>query len=140
MNRRDGLALDEDMKNKPEAAQDIDDYIARFPTDVQRILEKIRETIAKAAPDAAETIKYGMPTFTLEGNLVHFAAFKKHIGVFPPVKGDENFSKETSVYEGPKGNFRFPLDAPIPYGLVRKIVKLRIKENLERAQAKTKKR
>jgi uncharacterized protein YdhG (YjbR/CyaY superfamily) len=128
------------MSTQQTPAKDIDDYIAGFPPDVRDILQKIRTTIKRAAPDAQETIKYGMPTFTLEGNLVHFAAFKKHIGFFPPVRGDEEIKKEASVYEGPKGNLRFPLDAPIPYTLIGKAVKLRAKENLERGRAKAKKR
>jgi uncharacterized protein YdhG (YjbR/CyaY superfamily) len=128
------------MSNKQQAPKDIDEYIAGFPAEVQRILEKIRTTIKKAAPDAQETIKYGMPTFTLNGSLVHFAAFKKHIGLFPPIKGDENLKKEVSVYEGEKGNLKFPLDAPIPYALIGKVVKQRVKESLERAQAKRPKR
>ncbi len=128
------------MTIKRMPPKDIDEYIGGFPTDVREILEQIRTTIKRAAPDAAETIKYGMPTFTLEGNLVHFAAFKKHIGFFPPTKGDAEFNKEASVYAGEKGNLRFPLDAPMPYGLIAKVVKLRVKENLERAQAKGNKR
>ncbi len=128
------------MSTKPKAPLDIDEYIAGFPADVREILETIRTTIKKAAPDAQETIKYGMPTVTLEGNLVHFAAFKNHIGFFPPVKGDDKFTKEASPYRGPKGNLRFALDAPIPYALIGKAVKLRVTENLERAKAKAKKR
>jgi uncharacterized protein YdhG (YjbR/CyaY superfamily) len=128
------------MSTKQKAPKDIDEYIAGFPTDVREILEKIRTTIKRAAPDAEETIKYGMPTFTLEGNLVYFAAFKKHIGLFPPTKGDAKFKNAASVYEGAKGNLRFPLDAPIPHALIRKVVKLRVKENLERARAKGQKR
>ena len=128
------------MTTKRKPPKDIDEYIGGFPTDVREILEQIRTTIKRAAPDAAETIKYGMPTFTLEGNLVHFAAFKKHIGFFPPTKGDAEFKNEASVYEGEKGSLRFPLDAPIPYGLIGKVVKLRVKENLERAQARGNKR
>lgn len=118
------------------APKDIDDYIADFPDDVREILEKIRRTIRKAAPAAEETIKYGMPTFLLEGNLVHFAAFKKHIGLFPPVKADAAFKKKLAVYEGPKGNLKFPLDQPIPYALIGRVVKLRIKENRRRAEAR----
>ena len=128
------------MSTKQKAPLDIDEYIAGFPTEIQQILEKIRATIRRAAPDAQETIKYGMPTFILEGNMVHFAAFKKHIGLFPPTKGDEEFKKKASPYEGPKGNLRFPLDAPIPYALIGKVVKLRVRENLERARAGGKKR
>jgi uncharacterized protein YdhG (YjbR/CyaY superfamily) len=126
------------MPKKPP--KDIDEYIAGVPTDVREILEKIRTTIKTAAPDAQETIKYAMPTFTLDGNLVHFAAFKKHIGLFPPVKGDQKLKKQLSVYEGEKGSLRFPLDAPIPYDLIAKVVKVRVKEDMQRAKAKLKKR
>ena len=97
-------------------------------------------TIRKAAPDAEETIKYQMPTFTLKGNLVHFAAFKKHIGFYPVPTGIEKFKNELSVYESGKGSVQFPLDKPIPYGLISKIVKFRVKENLGRAAAKWKKK
>ena len=122
------------------APKDIDEYIAGFANDVQEILEKIRMTIRKAAPDAEETISYQIPTFTLKGNyLVYFAAYKKHIGLYPAPRGIEKFKKELSVYEGGKGTVRFPLDKPIPFGLIRRIVKFRIKENLERAKAKGKK-
>ena len=124
-------------KIKPK---NIDEYIASFPKDIQEILEKIRMTIRKAAPDAQETIKYGMPTFTLKGNLVYFAAFKEHIGFYPPVKGMEKFRKELSAYEGPKGSLQFPLDKPIPYHLIGEIVSFRVKENLEKAEAKGKKK
>jgi uncharacterized protein YdhG (YjbR/CyaY superfamily) len=116
----------------------IDQYIAGFPPHVQEVLQKIRATIGKAAPGAKETIKYHMPTFTLNGNLVYFAAFKNHIGFYPPVTGDEKLKKELSVYEGPKGSLKFPLDKPIPYDLVRRIVKIRVTENLEKAKAKGK--
>ena len=129
------------MRTKPMAAKDIDGYIANFPNEVQIILEKIRITIKKAAPDAQETIGYQMPAFALKGHLVYFAAFKSHIGFYPPVAGgDDKFKKEKSVYEGPKGNLRFPLDQPVPYTLIGKIVKLRVKENLARAELNRKKR
>lgn len=124
------------MKTSPKS---IDAYIAGYPPDVQEILEKIRLTIRKAAPDGQETIKYKMPTFTLKGNLVYFAAFKKHIGFYPPPTGMANFKNELSVYAGPKGSLKFPLDKPIPYALISKIVKFRVKENLERAKAKQEK-
>ena len=97
-------------------------------------------TIRKVAPDAEETIKYQMPTFTLKGNLVHFAAFKKHIGFYPVPSGIEEFKDELSVYEGGKGSVRFPLDQPIPFGLISRIVAFRVKENLEKAAAKGKKK
>ena len=129
------------MRTDQEVPKTIDEYIARFPPQVQEILEKIRQTVRKAAPGAEETIKYGMPTFTLNGNLVYFAAFKKHIGFYPPTAArDARFKKELSVYKGPKGSLRFPLDEPIPYGLISRIVKQRVKENLARAKAGEKKR
>ncbi len=128
------------MKTDQTAPRNIDDYIAGFPENIQAILEKIRTTIRKAAPNAEQTIKYRMPTFTLKGNLVHFAAFKKHIGFFPTPTGIEKYKKELSAYKGAKGSVQFPLDKPIPYGLIGKIVKFRVKENLERAEAKAKKK
>ena len=128
------------MKTKPSAPTTIDEYIAGFPPDVQAILQKIRATIRKAAPQAEETIKYQMPTFTLHGNLVHFAAFKNHIGFYPVPTGIEAFKRELSVYKGGKGSIQFPLDQPIPYGLISKIVKFRVKENLAKAAAKGKKK
>jgi uncharacterized protein YdhG (YjbR/CyaY superfamily) len=128
------------MKTNQTAPKTIDAYIAGFPPDVQEILEKIRLTIRKAAPGAEEAIKYQMPTFTLHGNLVHFAAFKSHIGFYPVPTGIEKFKKELAAYEGGKGSVQFPLDQPIPYGLIRKIVKFRVKENLAKAKAKQKKK
>ncbi len=128
------------MRTDQTAPKTIDEYIAGFPQDVQEILEKIRMTIRNAAPDAEEAIKYQMPTFTLNGNLVHFAAFKKHIGFYPVPSGIEAFKNELSVYEGGKGTVRFPLDEPIPFDLIGRIVEFRVKENLERAEAKEKKR
>lgn len=125
---------------KTAAPRDIDAYIAGFPPDVQKILQKVRKTIQKAAPDAEETIKYQIPTFALNGNLVHFAAFKNHIGFYPAPRGKEIFKKELSAYEGGKGTVRFPLDQPIPYDLISRIVKFRVEENLGRAASKTKKK
>ena len=122
------------------SVKNIDDYIAAFPKDTQTVLKKLRATIRKAAPKAEETINYQIPTFTLQGNLVHFAAFKNHIGFYPTPSGIEKFKEELSVYEGAKGSVKFPLDKPMPYALVTKIVKFRVKENLERAEAKSKKK
>jgi uncharacterized protein YdhG (YjbR/CyaY superfamily) len=113
----------------------IDDYIASCSPEVQAILEKIRLTVKKAAPDARETISYKMPTFILSGVVVHFAAFKKHIGLFPPVRGDAGLEKAVAPYAGEKGNLRFPLDRPIPYGLIERIVKLKVRQNLSKAAA-----
>ncbi|MBI1763424.1 MAG: DUF1801 domain-containing protein [Acidobacteria bacterium] len=128
------------MRTNQSAPNNIDEYIARFPTEVQEKLEKIRRTIRQAAPDAAEAIKYQMPTFVLKGNLVHFAAFKNHLGFYPAPSGIEEFKDELSVYEGAKGSVRFPLDQPVPLGLIHKIVQFRVKQNLAKAAAKAKKR
>lgn len=128
------------MRKGQKAPKDIDEYIAGFPTDIQQILKKIRMTIKKAAPAAEEAIKYQMPTFTLKGNLVHFAAFKEHIGFYPTPSGTEEFRRELSVYKGGKGSVRFPLHEPIPLDLITRIVKFRVKEALERAEVKAKKR
>jgi len=98
-----------------------------------------RSTIREAAPDAEETIKYRMPTFTLNGNLVHFAAFKRHIGFYPVPTGIEKFKKELSVYEMGKGSVQFPLDEPIPFDLISRIVRFRVEENLKKAASKGKK-
>jgi uncharacterized protein YdhG (YjbR/CyaY superfamily) len=127
------------MENKKVGFTSIDEYIATFPEEIQKILEEIRATIKAAAPDAEEKISYQMPTFTLKGNLVHFAAFKRHIGFYPVPTGIEKFKKELSVYEGAKGSVKFPLDKPIPYELISKIVKFRVKENLKKAETKGKK-
>lgn len=115
---------------------DIDKYIAGFSKDTQEILEKLRATIRKAAPEAEETINYGIPTLTLKGNLVHFAAFKNHIGFYPAPSGIEVFKKDLSAYEGAKGSIKFPIDKPLPFDLISKIVKFRVKENLEKAETK----
>jgi uncharacterized protein YdhG (YjbR/CyaY superfamily) len=111
----------------------IDAYIAAFPPDVRAILEAIRQTVRDAAPDAQETIKYDMPTFTLNGNLVYFGAFKTHIGFYPPVEG---FEEELAAYSVGKGAIRFPLDQPVPTDLIRRIVLQRVRENEEKVAAK----
>ena len=128
------------MKTNATTPKDIDEYIARFPRDVQEKLEQIRKTVRKAAPDAEEAISYQIPTFTLHGNLVHFAAFKEHIGFYPAPRGNEQFRQELSAYEGGKGTVRFPLDKPIPFDLITKMVKFRVEEDVKRAEAKRKKR
>ena len=119
-------------------AKTIDEYIAEFPKDVQAHLKKIRTTIKKAAPKAQEKISYRIPTFFQDGNLVFFAAFKNHISVYPAPRGAPEFKQELSAYEGGKGTAQFPLGKPIPYGLITRIVKFRLKENLARAAAKKK--
>jgi uncharacterized protein YdhG (YjbR/CyaY superfamily) len=129
------------MRSNPTAPKNIDQYIAGFPNNVQEILEQVRMTIRQAAPGAEETISYQIPTFTLKGKyLVYFAAYQKHIGLYPAPRGVEKFRKELSLYEGGKGTVRFPLDKPIPFGLIKRIVKFKVKENLERAKAKPKKK
>ena len=128
------------MSPKHMAPKNIDEYIAGFPPDIREKLEKVRATIRDAAPQAAEKISYQIPTFALKGNLVHFAAFKNHIGFYPTSSGIEKFKDELSEYAMTKGAVRFPLDSPIPFDLISRIVKARVMENLERAEAKKKKK
>jgi uncharacterized protein YdhG (YjbR/CyaY superfamily) len=116
--------------------ESIDSYIAGFPSKVQSILKKIRSTVRKAAPDAKEKISYRMPAFFQDGVLIYFAGFKNHIGVFPPVRGDAKLMKDLAPYRGPKGNLKFPLDEPMPYDLIRRIVMSRLKEREEKVGAK----
>lgn len=108
----------------------INEYISSFPQDMQKLLEQMRTTIHQAAPDAQEAISYGLATFKQNGNLVHFGAFKNHIGFYPAPRGIEAFKKELSAYDGDKGTVRFSLDKPLPLDLVTKIVKFRVTENL----------
>jgi len=124
------------MATGRKAPKSIDEYIAAFSPEVQAILERVRLTISNAAPGAQETISYQIPTFTLHGALVYFAAFKNHIGFYPPVKGDARLEKAISSYAGEKGNLRFPLDQPIPYSLIERIVKFRVRQNLAKAAAR----
>lgn len=118
------------MKSEEIIPETIDEYIAGFPPPVQEILERIRVTVREAAPEAQERISYRMPTFTLKGNLVHFAAFEKHIGLYPTPTGIETFKDELSRYKTGKGSVQFPLDEPIPYDLIRRIVAFRVEEKL----------
>lgn len=120
-------------------AQNIDEYIAGFPQNFQKLLTAMRTTIGKAAPGAEEAIKYGLPTFVLQGNLVHFGAFKNHIGFYPAPAGIEEFKKELAAYEQSKGAIRFPIDKPLPLTLIGNIVKFRVAQNLAKAKEKTKK-
>lgn len=124
------------MLSSKQKFQIIDEYIKTFPKDIQKILESVRQTIKNAAPGAEETINYQIPTFKLNGNLVHFAAFKNHIGFYPTPSGQKAFQKELSIYKSGKGSVQFPIDKPMPLSLIQKIVKHRVKENL----AKTKKK
>ncbi len=117
------------MKAVSAIPESIDEYIATFPQEVQATLEKLRQTIRKAAPDAIEKISYQMPTFYLNGNLVHFAAFKNHIGFYPAPSGITAFQDELKKYKTSKGAIQFPIDAVIPHALVNKIVAFRVKEN-----------
>ena len=124
------------MKTSQALPLNIDEYIAGFSPAVQAILQNIRTTIREAAPDAEERISYQMPTFYLKGNLVHFAAFQKHIGFYPIPTGIKKFEKELSVYHMGKGSVQFPLDKPISYELISRIVKFRVKENLAKGKSK----
>ena len=116
----------------------VDEYISSFPKETQKILKEIRATIKAAAPDAEEKISYQMPTFFLKGNLIHFAAYKNHIGIYPTPNGIETFKKELSKYKGAKGSVRLPIDEPMPLKLISRIVKFRVAENLKKAKAKEK--
>ncbi len=117
----------------------IDAYIASFPASTQNLLQQMRSTITNAAPKAEEAISYGMPTFKLQGNLVHFAGYKSHIGFYPAPSGIEAFADELKKYKTSKGAIQFPIDEKLPLALVTKIVKFRVKENLSKAAAKNKK-
>ncbi len=116
----------------------IDEYIAGFPPSVRPILNKVRATIRRAAPRATEAIKYRLPTFMLHGNLVHFGAFKKHLGFYATPTGNAQFRTELAAYQGAKGSVQFPFDRPIPYGLITRMVRFRMEENTARAGAKQK--
>lgn len=122
------------MATPKKQLKTIDEYIAIFPKNVQDILEKLRRVIRESAPEAEETINYGIPTFKLNGNLVHFAAFKNHIGFYPTPSAIVAFKKELAPYKQAKGSVQFPIDKPIPFDLVKKIVDYRVKENESRSQ------
>jgi uncharacterized protein YdhG (YjbR/CyaY superfamily) len=124
------------MENKKIVVTTIDQYISDFPKDIQDILQRVRETIKSAAPDATETIKYAMPTFLLYGNLIHFAAYKNHIGVYPVPSGDDKFNQEVAPFIKSKGTLQFPLDKPIPYDLIKKTVAFRIMDTQKKAATK----
>jgi len=118
----------------------IDEYIATFPENIQKILQELRAVIQTSAPDATEKISFQMPTFFLNGNLVHFAAFKHHIGFYPAPRGIEAFAQELAIYEGAKGSIRFPIDQPLPLELIGRIVKYRVADNLKNAEIKKSKK
>lgn len=127
------------MQNNPVGFTSIDEYIATFPEDVQKILSQLRAVIQAAAPEATEKISYQMPTFDLHGNLIHFAAFKNHIGLYPTPSGIEAFQQELSPYKSAKGSIRFPIDQPLPFELISKIVHYRVAENLQKTEQKSRK-
>ena len=129
------------MKSKKAGFKSIDEYIATFPEETQKLLEKVQATIKAAAPDAQEKISYQIATFELNGRiLVHFAGWKTHIGMYPIPSGSEAFNKEVSKYKGAKSSLNFPIDKPLPLKLISKIVKLRIADNLEKAEIKSSKK
>jgi uncharacterized protein YdhG (YjbR/CyaY superfamily) len=131
--KRKNVAIMDAITAKPNT---IDDYISAFPKDVQEILEQVRTTIKNAAPTAEEAISYAIPTFKLNGNLVHFAAFKNHIGFYPTPMGVEEFKEELSIYKEGKGSVQFPLDKPMPLDLITRMVKFRVAKNLSKAAKK----
>ena len=121
---------------KPQKPSDIDGYISQFSPDMQIVLEQVRETIRQTAPEAKEIISYQMPAFKQHGILVYFAAWKNHMGLYPPISGDKALEKAVEKYAGPKGNLQFPLNEPMPLKLIERIVKLRVKQDNEKAAAK----
>lgn len=122
------------MENKEVGFRSIDEYIGTFPEDIQKILGGLRTTIKAAAPEAEEKISYQMPTFFLNGNLIHFAAYKNHIGLYPTPSGIEAFKRELSMYPGAKGSVKLPIDKPLPLKLIARIVKFRVAENLKKGK------
>jgi uncharacterized protein YdhG (YjbR/CyaY superfamily) len=126
------------MTTGDAAPRTMDEYIASFPPHVQEILQTIRQTIRRAAPEAAETISYRMPAFKQNGILLYFAAFKNHIGLYPPIRGDAALIKAVAPYAGEKGNLRFPLDRPIPYDLIERIARLKVQQDRAKSPAKKK--
>lgn len=128
------------MERRKAGHGSIDEYIALFPDDIQRTLQGLRATVRAAAPDAQEKISYGIPTFALNGNLVHFAAFEKHIGFYPTSSGILAFKRELASYELAKGTVRFPIGRPLPLKLISRIVRFRVAENLKCAEKRPKKR
>jgi uncharacterized protein YdhG (YjbR/CyaY superfamily) len=128
------------MKTIASEPRDIDEYIAGFPAGVRAILQRVRTTIARAAPLATEAIKYRLPTFVLHGNLIHFGAFRTHLGLYATPSGHAAFRRELAAYKSGKGSVQFPLDQPIPYALIARIVKFRVQENTAKSRPKAKAR
>jgi uncharacterized protein YdhG (YjbR/CyaY superfamily) len=119
---------------KPEIPKSIDDHISQFPPETRRLLQQVRETIKAVAPEAIETISYGIPTFQLHGNLVHFAGYAQHIGFYPGSSGIREFAGKLTAYKTSKGTVQFPLDKPIPFDLIRRITEFRLEENLKKVK------
>lgn len=128
------------MESNKISYKSIDEYISKFTPEIQEILTMLRSVIKESAPEAQEKISYQMPTFVLHGNLVHFAAYKNHIGFYPTPSGIEAFKQELSGYKGAKGSIQFPIGKPLPYELISSIVKYRVAENTQKAQDKLKKK
>ena len=128
------------MEENKTTFESIDEYILQFPTEIQQILKMLRKVIKESAPDSEEKISYQMPTFALHGNLVHFAAYKNHIGFYPTPSGIDAFKHELSEYKGAKGSVQFPIEKPMPYELISKIVKFRVAENINKAEDRLKKK
>jgi uncharacterized protein YdhG (YjbR/CyaY superfamily) len=124
------------MNNKKTSIGTVDKYIEQFPKEVQKTLRKIRAVIKRAAPNSTERISYQMPTYTMNRNLVHFAGYKKHIGFYPTPSGISAFRKQLALYEGAKGTVRFPIDRPIPFDLIARIVRYRVEEDKGKAKFK----
>jgi uncharacterized protein YdhG (YjbR/CyaY superfamily) len=127
------------MTTSGAAPTSVDEYIASFSPEVQAILQRVRRVVREAAPEAREVISYRMPALKRNGILVYFAAFKGHIGLYPPVTGDARIRKAIAPYAGEKGNLRFPFDRPIPYELIARIVELRVKQDAAKAASRRKK-
>ena len=125
------------MERNNTTFESIDEYISKFSPEIQKILIKLRQVIKESAPGAEEKISYQMPAFVLHGNLVYFAAYKNHIGFYPTPSGIVAFKNELSQYKGAKGSVQFPIDKPLPYELISKIVEFRVAENIQRSEAKS---
>ncbi len=123
------------MATRPSTPSNVDQYIATFAPEIQAVLQQVRQVVRNAAPDAQEVISYRMPALRLNGILVYFAAFKNHIGFYPPISGDARLEKAASLYAGEKGNLRFPYGQPMPFGLIRRLTELRVKQDLAKAAA-----
>ena len=124
------------MENKRPTPASVDDYIAGFSPEVQHLLQAVRAVVRRAAPEAEEVISYQIPAYRQAGMLVYFAAFKQHLGFYPPVMGDAQLAQDIAPYAGQKGNLRFPYSQPMPFELIERITRLRLQQNLDKASAK----